>query len=322
MTPLRVTDDQMMRAVASLSGVDFGVVEVRDEGDQHMLVRFWITDEPGTFGVRLPLPSRVALKPWLDSIPESAADAAGMLADFIEEEAATGCAQWGRTTVRGDDLIFELAPYGFRRDDDVEHARLLDGAGPGGYWGPLQENDDTTDTRSGRGRARRGRQTLTYSEVGATSGTLPDGYRRVEVTRAIGDGPERFEVAARRLLSWEMHRRAGLLVHADRPPTAQRDAVLELRLGPFPVTAPVRVIEVIREPMVAGFSYGTLPGHPEIGEERFLVRLGKDGAVTAEIRAFSRPGRWFTRLGAPIARHLQDAVTRRYLNALAARDPD
>jgi len=69
------------------------------------------------------------------------------------------------------------------------------------------------------------------------------------------------------------------------------------------------------------FAYGTLPGHPESGEERFLVHLNDDHIVTAQIRAFSRPGRWFTRLGRPIARRVQDATTQRYLDALTQR-PD
>jgi uncharacterized protein (UPF0548 family) len=34
------------------------------------------------------------------------------------------------------------------------------------------------------------------------------------------------------------------------------------------------------------------------------------------ITAFSKPGRWFTRLGAPLARLVQTRMTRRYLAAL------
>ena len=55
-----------------------------------------------------------------------------------------------------------------------------------------------------------------------------------------------------------------------------------------------RVLDVIDKPRLRGFSYGTLPGHPETGEERFTVRLDGDDTVWAEIRAFSCPGRWFT----------------------------
>ncbi len=158
---------------------------------------------------------------------------------------------------------------------------------------------------------------LTYPEVGATAGVMPSGYRTLDVTQPIGRGQEWFETAAQRVLSWDMHRRAGLLVHTDQPHVAAHaDAVLELRLGPWWMRAPVRVVTVVREPTTQGFAYGTLPGHPECGEERFLVHIDADQLVTAQIRAFSRPGRWFTRLGRPIARRVQNAITQRYLDAL------
>jgi uncharacterized protein (UPF0548 family) len=38
--------------------------------------------------------------------------------------------------------------------------------------------------------------------------------------------------------------------------------------------------------------------------------------VTFTITAFSAPGRWFTRLGGPLARLVQSRMTRRYLAAL------
>jgi len=82
-------------------------------------------------------------------------------------------------------------------------------------------------------------------------------------------------------------------------------------VGPWWIDAPVRVIEVIDTSTAAGFTYGTLPGHPENGEERFLVRLDSDGTVRAEIRAFSRPGRWFSRVAGPAGRHIQRTTTQR-----------
>ena len=67
------------------------------------------------------------------------------------------------------------------------------------------------------------------------------------------------------------------------------------------------------EPQRFGFAYGTLPGHPEVGEEAFHVVLDDDATVSAEIVAFSRPGDLLTRLAGPVARGAQKAVTRRYL---------
>lgn len=70
------------------------------------------------------------------------------------------------------------------------------------------------------------------------------------------------------------------------------------------------------EPDRVGFAYGTLPGHPECGEQSFVVTRDETGAVWFTIRAFSRPARWFSRLGAPVTRVLQRLATRRYLRAL------
>jgi uncharacterized protein (UPF0548 family) len=55
-----------------------------------------------------------------------------------------------------------------------------------------------------------------------------------------------------------------------------------------------------------GFAYGTLPGHVESGEERFLVEWDRgDDAVWYDILAFSRPHHVLTRLGYPVVRRLQ-----------------
>ena len=77
------------------------------------------------------------------------------------------------------------------------------------------------------------------------------------------------------------------------------------------------MVYVVDEPDRAGFAYGTLPGHPESGEELFAVELRTDGSVVATIYAFSRPARWYTRLGGPVARLAQRLMTRRYLAAMA-----
>jgi len=47
---------------------------------------------------------------------------------------------------------------------------------------------------------------------------------------------------------------------------------------------------VVDEPRRRGFAYGTLPGHPERGEEAFLITHHDDGTVTFAITAFCAPG--------------------------------
>jgi len=55
-----------------------------------------------------------------------------------------------------------------------------------------------------------------------------------------------------------------------------------------------------------GFAYGTLPGHVESGEERFLIEWDRgDDGVWYDIVAFSHPHRFSARLGYPVVRRLQ-----------------
>ena len=63
-----------------------------------------------------------------------------------------------------------------------------------------------------------------------------------------------------------------------------------------------------------GFAYGTLPGHPEQGEEAFHVHRDASGVVTVEIVAFSRPASLLARLGSPVARAIQQRTTRSYVD--------
>ena len=87
------------------------------------------------------------------------------------------------------------------------------------------------------------------------------------------------------------------------------------RLGPFAV--PCRVVYVLDEPDRRGFAYGSLPGHAVSGEEMFGVRFDPvDGGVYSEVVAFSRPARWWSRLGAPVLALAQRTVTHRYLDAV------
>jgi uncharacterized protein (UPF0548 family) len=65
-----------------------------------------------------------------------------------------------------------------------------------------------------------------------------------------------------------------------------------------------------------GFAYGTLPGHPESGEECFLVRLTPTGTVVYEIRVFFRLASPLARLGGPVSLLVQRVATDRYVSAI------
>lgn len=99
-------------------------------------------------------------------------------------------------------------------------------------------------------------------------------------------------------------------------------ARLHIPFGPVRVTAPARVVYVIDEPQRKGFAYGTLPGHPEQGEEAFIIEQHDDGSVWICIRAFSRPAHRWMWPAYPVMRLAQEFYTRRYERSLAGVIPD
>lgn len=164
---------------------------------------------------------------------------------------------------------------------------------------------------------------VTYPEVGATAGDLPGGYHHLRESRVVGHGRADFDRAADDLLRGEVQRRSGIAIELSDVPLHEGSQVrMRLRVGPMHVDAPCVVVWAARSADRCGFAYGTLPGHPERGEERFELHLEASGDVTFTIVAFSAPARWFTRLGAPVGRLVQRRMTRRYLRAFDhAPDP-
>lgn len=159
-------------------------------------------------------------------------------------------------------------------------------------------------------------QQLTYPEVGATAADqLPPGYDHMSASAQIGTGRDRFEQAAKALMHWGMQRGAGLRVTASTDTVAVSSVVVVTMFRVL--RAPCRVVYVIEEADVRGFAYGTLPGHPESGEERFAVRYDPStSAVYAEVSAFSRPGTWWSRLGRPFVAVAQQLIAKRYLRGV------
>jgi uncharacterized protein (UPF0548 family) len=154
---------------------------------------------------------------------------------------------------------------------------------------------------------------LTYPEHGATRAALPPGYHHLERRARLGTGQAVFERGAAALLSWEMHRAAGLRVTAEGDARPGERVVSRLAPG---LTAPCRVVYVVDEPHRRGFGYGTLPGHPENGEEAFVVDIDEAGVVWFTVRAFTRPGTLLARVAGPFGRVTQQLMAGRYIRAM------
>ena len=158
---------------------------------------------------------------------------------------------------------------------------------------------------------------FTYPEVGATqAGPLPPGYAHGERTATVGTGRGAFERVAAAIFDWRLQRGIGLRVRASGPPTAAGVVVvLTAGLPSLGYDIPCRVVWAQAEGDERGFGYGSLPGHPESGEECFVVSLRPDGAVVFTTRVFSRLASPLARLGGPVSRAVQQAAVTGYAAA-------
>jgi uncharacterized protein (UPF0548 family) len=156
---------------------------------------------------------------------------------------------------------------------------------------------------------------FTYSMVGATAQTPPAGYVVDHARIKLGEGESVFRSARAALERWEQFQLGW--VEAWPPDTPLRSgevvAVMGRGLCLWWLNA-CRIIYVIDEsgPISKfGFAYGTLPGHVESGEERFLIEWDRGGnSVWYDILAFSRPNHFLAWLGYPFVRYKQERFRR------------
>jgi uncharacterized protein (UPF0548 family) len=174
-----------------------------------------------------------------------------------------------------------------------------------------------TDKWLERELARAEGESPTYPEVGDRWNPIPSPpafgltatTRRWAPARPLSSGLEG-------LRTWQAHRLRGLSICPSRAPIEVGVTVLVCVGRGLVVPAPCRIVKVLDEADRWGFAYGTLPGHPEQGEEAFVVSLDPEGSVRFEIRAFSRPASRLVELSGPIGRSVQRRATEGYLASL------
>ena len=158
-----------------------------------------------------------------------------------------------------------------------------------------------------------------YTAVGATRhDATPAGFVLDHNRQHLGRGEAVFARAREALRGWRMFPAPWTAIE-PRAPIAEGEvvAVLVRTAGVWWRNA-ARIVYVIDEPRRFGFAYGTLPGHAERGEERFVVEWLPSDDVWYDLRAFSRPRHWLARLGRPVTRALQRRFARASKAAMAA----
>ncbi|HBN76714.1 MAG TPA: DUF1990 domain-containing protein [Planctomycetaceae bacterium] len=166
---------------------------------------------------------------------------------------------------------------------------------------------------------------FTYPEVGATGLELPQGYVIDQKRIELGTGSRVFEKAKQALEQWEQFQ-LGWVETWPRDVPIQAGGIVAIIAKSFGCwwLNSCRIVYCLdkqntdeqntdqRETVTRfGFAYGTLPGHLECGEERFLIEWNRQtDIVTYDILAFSKPGHLLTRLGYPFARRNQKRFAR------------
>jgi uncharacterized protein (UPF0548 family) len=161
---------------------------------------------------------------------------------------------------------------------------------------------------------------FTHDDVGATrDDRAPAGYAHDHSRQHLGTGEATFARAREAIRAWAMFPAPLAWIEPLPIPieVGQQAGVVIHALGLWWLNA-ARIVYVIDEPRRFGFAYGTLPGHVERGEERFLVEWLADDSVWYDLRAFSQPRYWPVRIGKPVARALQRRFARMSKAAMLA----
>ena len=151
---------------------------------------------------------------------------------------------------------------------------------------------------------------FSYSAVGATAGTPPVGFIVDRTRIELGAGESVFEAAKAALQRWQQFRLGWVEAWSPETPleVGQTVAIMGWAVGFWWLNS-CRIVYTVDESgdtTKFGFAYGTLPGHVESGEERFLIDWDRNtDQVAYDVLAFSKPNHILTRLAYPLVRRSQ-----------------
>lgn len=163
--------------------------------------------------------------------------------------------------------------------------------------------------------AEQGRLPYSYAQVGASRGGPPVGFVVDQYRVCLGVGADVFARGQAALRRWAMFELGWVVpCWSDTPIVVGATVGVVVRWWEVWVVNACRIVYVVDEvgPVQRfGFAYGTLPGHAECGEERFMVEWRRDdGSVWYDVLAFSRPQHPLAMVGYPVTRGLQRRFAR------------
>ena len=158
--------------------------------------------------------------------------------------------------------------------------------------------------------AKQAKLDFSYSAVGATATTSPAGYVVDRTRILLGQGEAVFQSAIAALRRWDHFNLGWVSAWSPETPIHPGEvvAVMGRGAGMWWLNC-CQIVYVINEtgPIIRfGFAYGTLPGHIQRGEERFLIEWDRsDNFVWYEILSFSQPNYILVYMGYPVVRQKQ-----------------
>jgi uncharacterized protein (UPF0548 family) len=155
-----------------------------------------------------------------------------------------------------------------------------------------------------------GRLEFSYAEVGATANQPPVEFVVDRTRIKLGEGERAFQAAQAALRNWR-HFDLGWVQAwpSDTPLLTGEVVAIVARIAGLWWLNACKIVYIVDERGPSsrfGFAYGTLPGHVERGEERFLIEWNHaDDSVSYDILAFSQPNSILARIGYPMVRRTQ-----------------
>jgi uncharacterized protein (UPF0548 family) len=171
--------------------------------------------------------------------------------------------------------------------------------------------------------ARQVDQPFSYEPTGGTRHVSPvqSGWNTDRARALLGQGESSFQRAKHSIDHWHMFPAEVASIGCPHAPQEGQNVAVLYWAAPIHVwlLMAARVIYVFSESFERGgkrveqfgFGYGTLPDHPERGEERFMVEWDhNDDNVWYDLLAVSQPAHWLARLGYPYTRYEQGRFRR------------
>ena len=150
------------------------------------------------------------------------------------------------------------------------------------------------------------------------SPTFPgDGtFNEFAFSETVGTGVADLDAGRNVLRRWAMHRGAGVRVEPV-PLAVGNDVALWTKVLGLSLVFACRITEVFDDKTTFGFTYATLPGHPEQGIETFRLELD-DQDLRLHITGESRPALLLNKLSGPIGPIMQKRFIRQYAESMRA----